>query len=264
MPSAQEIQDAYAELDLKPGASLEEVKASYHRLARALHPDLHPGTLGCLMTRVNQAYRVLLLHFAAQISQPKPAPAYRFQEFAAPPKPRARTARNKWTWRELWTRAAQAAVAGLRPRTAPVSAPVVATSRVGDGPLAGPETPAPPALKEPPCPGRSPGRARSPRSRPRPVGAWWAWSTTGASCSIKWRSAAVPRLFSCPCAVCAPAPSARAKGIWPRIRDGAAARPVEAGAASSGPTGWRSPCLLIGAPASPCPCRPPIPNTPSR
>lgn len=65
-PSAKELKEAYAELDLQPGTGLSEVKAAYRRLARALHPDLNPGSPGVLMTRVNRAYRLLLDHLAAQ------------------------------------------------------------------------------------------------------------------------------------------------------------------------------------------------------
>ncbi len=56
---AQDIREAYQDLDLVPGASLDEVREAYRRLARAYHPDLHPGTLGVMMQRVNRAYRTL-------------------------------------------------------------------------------------------------------------------------------------------------------------------------------------------------------------
>lgn len=58
----EELAAAYAELDLKPGAGLDEVKKAHRRLARALHPDRNPGAAGQLMGRVNRAYQILLNH----------------------------------------------------------------------------------------------------------------------------------------------------------------------------------------------------------
>lgn len=66
MDLARDINKAYQELDLTPGASLDEVKDAYRRLARALHPDLNPGAMGALMSRVNQAYEKLLRHLEGQ------------------------------------------------------------------------------------------------------------------------------------------------------------------------------------------------------
>jgi len=37
------LTSAYALLELGEGASPEEVKRAYRRLARALHPDVHPN-----------------------------------------------------------------------------------------------------------------------------------------------------------------------------------------------------------------------------
>ncbi len=66
MDLARDIHKAYQELDLTPGASLDEVKNAYRRLARALHPDLHPDAMGALMSRVNQAYDKLVRHLEGQ------------------------------------------------------------------------------------------------------------------------------------------------------------------------------------------------------
>lgn len=66
MDLAEDIHKAYQELDLTPGASLNEVKDAYRRLARALHPDLHPGARGALMSRVNRAYERLVRHLEGQ------------------------------------------------------------------------------------------------------------------------------------------------------------------------------------------------------
>lgn len=62
---ARDINQAYQELDLKPGASLGEVRQAYRRLARAYHPDLHPGTLGAMMRRINKAYQTLAGYLAS-------------------------------------------------------------------------------------------------------------------------------------------------------------------------------------------------------
>jgi hypothetical protein len=57
----------YAVLELHEGASLEEVKRAYRRLARELHPDLHPGAsaddlrdLERRFAEVSAAYRKLV------------------------------------------------------------------------------------------------------------------------------------------------------------------------------------------------------------
>jgi curved DNA-binding protein CbpA len=92
-PSAKQLKEAYEELDLQPGAGLAEVKEAYRRLARALHPDRHPGTLGVLMRRVNQAYRLLTEHLESQqrarqkTARPKsgPTPPPRRAEKTPPP-----------------------------------------------------------------------------------------------------------------------------------------------------------------------------------
>src|SRR5262249_53078059 len=58
---------AYAALELPESASLEEVKRAYRRLARELHPDLHPGAsaedlrdLERRFAEVSAAYRKLV------------------------------------------------------------------------------------------------------------------------------------------------------------------------------------------------------------
>lgn len=55
-----ELLDCYHLLGLTPQASLAEVKASYRRLARRLHPDLNPGLPHDPFVRLHQAYQVLL------------------------------------------------------------------------------------------------------------------------------------------------------------------------------------------------------------
>ena len=50
--------EAYAVLGLKPGADEAEIRAAYHRLMRAAHPDA--GGSDWLAARINQARDVLL------------------------------------------------------------------------------------------------------------------------------------------------------------------------------------------------------------
>ena len=49
--------EAYRVLGLAPGASLDEVRAAYHRLMRRVHPDL--GGSGALAAMLNEAKQVL-------------------------------------------------------------------------------------------------------------------------------------------------------------------------------------------------------------
>jgi molecular chaperone DnaJ len=58
---------AWRVLGLTPGAEVAEIKRAYRRLARAVHPDLHPGASDderrALQTRfaeVTEAYRLLV------------------------------------------------------------------------------------------------------------------------------------------------------------------------------------------------------------
>lgn len=52
------VEDAYAILGLKPGATSEEIRAAHRRLMQQLHPD-HGGT-DYLATKINRARDVLL------------------------------------------------------------------------------------------------------------------------------------------------------------------------------------------------------------
>ncbi|NJR48291.1 MAG: DnaJ domain-containing protein [Leptolyngbyaceae cyanobacterium CSU_1_3] len=56
------IADCYRLLGLRTGASYEEVKAAYRRLARQLHPDINPNDQKSKekFIQVNEAYRFLL------------------------------------------------------------------------------------------------------------------------------------------------------------------------------------------------------------
>jgi len=125
MDLAINIQKAYQELDLSPGASLADVKLAYRRLARALHPDLNPGAIGALMGRVNQAYEKLVRHLegqhphqagparTAQSAQPKSPTqnhsrarhgdfsSYQYEEFDAKRGAHGEHARRKAAWQDL-------------------------------------------------------------------------------------------------------------------------------------------------------------------
>jgi tetratricopeptide (TPR) repeat protein len=56
------IADCYRVLGLRTGATYEEIKTSYRRLARQLHPDLNPGDQRAQerFIQVTEAYRFLL------------------------------------------------------------------------------------------------------------------------------------------------------------------------------------------------------------
>lgn len=85
MMKASNLEDDYRELDLKPGASLEEVRNSYRELAMFWHPDQfhdRPSRLPKAhqkMTRINLAYERIRKDLAQQSRSgsggPKPAPA---------------------------------------------------------------------------------------------------------------------------------------------------------------------------------------------
>jgi curved DNA-binding protein CbpA len=57
---------AWQALGLSPGADTSEIKRAYKRLARAVHPDLHPEAtdgerrvLAARFSAITEAYRVL-------------------------------------------------------------------------------------------------------------------------------------------------------------------------------------------------------------
>jgi DnaJ-class molecular chaperone len=169
MDLAIDIQKAYQDLDLTPGASLDEVKQAYRRLARALHPDLNPGALGALMGRVNQAYEKLLRHLdgqrphqagparGAQDPQADASPkqrrsrqagfsAYEYEVFQAARGAHGEHARRKAAWQDLKRRfyeqareAAQAAARAKEMRKdvqteakAPATSPVAGVRPMAD------------------------------------------------------------------------------------------------------------------------------------
>ena len=55
------MRDPYEVLGIAPGASDDEIKAAYRKLAKANHPDLHPGDAEAeaRFKEINEAYQVL-------------------------------------------------------------------------------------------------------------------------------------------------------------------------------------------------------------
>ncbi|NCD24415.1 MAG: molecular chaperone DnaJ [Deltaproteobacteria bacterium] len=58
------LSECYSLLELSPGASLDEIKTSYRKLAFKYHPDLNPGDAraAARFTRLNEAYVLLKKH----------------------------------------------------------------------------------------------------------------------------------------------------------------------------------------------------------
>ena len=52
------LTECYALLEVLPGATLDEIKASYRKLAFKFHPDLNPGDARAAQrfSRLNEAY----------------------------------------------------------------------------------------------------------------------------------------------------------------------------------------------------------------
>ena len=85
------IDNAYAELDLAPGASEDEVKAAWRRLVSKWHPDRNShANAGATMQRINQAFERIRLSAFANHS---PAPVD--DDAAAAPTDAAATAQQR-------------------------------------------------------------------------------------------------------------------------------------------------------------------------
>jgi hypothetical protein len=101
MRNPNKLEDDYRELDLEPGASLEEVKSSYRELAMFWHPDQFHGQPKRLpkahqkMTRLNLAYERIRKALARH---PRP------QSAPTPARPNSETARPQEHLRPRETR----------------------------------------------------------------------------------------------------------------------------------------------------------------
>ncbi|AGW13943.1 J domain-containing protein [Megalodesulfovibrio gigas] len=145
--------EGYRLLRLPDGASLEEVKAAYRKLAFALHPDLNPGNPHAArqFQRLNEAY-VLLKQYLEQDEAAAKRKAPPWEKPSTPP-PGARSAEHGRPWEEP------------RQRTTPPSKEEVLQDILKDpfarqvfediyrearqGSRAGPSTAAPPPPKAP-------------------------------------------------------------------------------------------------------------------
>ena len=126
MSPAQELKDSYHTLGIKPGAPLDEVKTAYHRLARALHPDLNPGAIHTHMANLNAAYQKLCRHLRQEAPADDPL-AFSLREWAKAGAKRA-CARAAW----------HVAGAPVRNSSAPDAAKQASVRLKGELALAGP------------------------------------------------------------------------------------------------------------------------------
>jgi tetratricopeptide (TPR) repeat protein len=71
------LAECYRILGLKSGASFDEIKASYRRLARQYHPDVNPGNQQAKekFIELTEAYKFLLSETASSEPAPKTSPA---------------------------------------------------------------------------------------------------------------------------------------------------------------------------------------------
>lgn len=62
------LSECYSLLETAPGATLDQIKANYRRLAFRYHPDLNPGDARAArrFTRLNEAYVLLKKHLESQ------------------------------------------------------------------------------------------------------------------------------------------------------------------------------------------------------
>jgi DnaJ domain len=157
----------YELLEVSRGASLEDVRQAYHRLARLAHPDLHRTTLSAAQleevtvafARVGNAYATLSARLRKAAARPMTPPSPpRPTPPAAPPSPAPTPATTPATTRPAPTRAAAPTVPAAASR---VSRPALAFA-------ATPAAPTPPAPAQQDAPAATlpigPANAMSPRA----------------------------------------------------------------------------------------------------
>ena len=92
------MQDYYAVLGVPPGATLQDIKRAYRRLARLHHPDLNKEARDDLIKCLNEAYEVLR---DADRRAAYDAQFARSRQRAATPPPQPQTEREpQMTWME--------------------------------------------------------------------------------------------------------------------------------------------------------------------
>ncbi|MDF0551883.1 J domain-containing protein [Kamptonema sp. UHCC 0994] len=86
-----DIADYYRQLGLRSGSSLSQVKASYRRLARELHPDVNPGNEQAKnkFIAITEAYKFLLEIAPPDVKEVKKQPVSTPNSVAARPQSQA-------------------------------------------------------------------------------------------------------------------------------------------------------------------------------
>jgi len=84
------LADCYRLLGLRTGASYDDIKASYRRLARQYHPDVNPGNQQAAKEKfiqLTEAYRQLMEAVQPPAASPDPSPKSRSRRPSSPPPP---------------------------------------------------------------------------------------------------------------------------------------------------------------------------------
>jgi hypothetical protein len=91
------IADCYRLLGLRTGASYEDIKVSYRRLARQLHPDVNPGDQKAKdrFIKVTEAYRFLLTIVEAPPAEAPPQSSATPQSQPSSDKPKVTVTRKQ-------------------------------------------------------------------------------------------------------------------------------------------------------------------------
>lgn len=91
--------DCYRLLELKSGASFDDIKASYRRLARRYHPDVNPGDLRAKerFIEITAAYKFLIANGVPPLSQPASQPKPIIRKQPRPTEPVSRSVETSTT-----------------------------------------------------------------------------------------------------------------------------------------------------------------------